>query len=249
MARPKIPKSSSFPDQSAVARVLRAWVSSMIYSQSRPRNRYPSKLIRHMGEMPLPGTALFSIMIGVCFSTASCGGDDQSAGAAGRGTPSTSGGAEATGSRSSTGGIQVGNGGATQTSSNTLSTGAQNLGGSRSSGGAINSGGIQNLAGATSSGGTSSGGMVGTSGATSCSSQSCPEGQVCEDLAWIPNYGNRTDTYSCKVNPCGTAPLDCGCAGSICNGFQCGISGGYVTCTYMAVCAAPDTPIATPSAH
>ena len=119
-------------------------------------------------------------------------------------------------------------------------------GGSTHTGGVSATGGVTSVAGNATTGGTS--GAVQTSTTmTSCGSQGCPTGEVCEDLVWIPNFGPRTDTYSCKTNPCGSSPLSCTCAASICNGFTCGISSGYVTCTYMAVCASPDTPIATPA--
>ena len=128
--------------------------------------------------------------------------------------------------------------------------GGTGVGGESHSGGATTNGGTQSSVGglqATGGGSLVGGGTGGATSLVSCRGQPCPVGQLCEDLIWIPNFGNRTDTYTCKDNPCGTAPLSCSCAASVCNGFQCAVSAGNLTCTYQAVCAAPDTPIATPS--
>jgi hypothetical protein len=65
----------------------------------------------------------------------------------------------------------------------------------------------------------------------------------------IPNFGGSpSHAYYCETNPCGIATPSCSCAGNWCSGiYRCGEGAGTLTCTFQAVCASPDTPIATPA--
>jgi hypothetical protein len=54
------------------------------------------------------------------------------------------------------------------------------------------------------------------------------------------------ESQKCVQNPCGSNPLDCSCAHTLCDqGELCATNSGGIVCGTR--CAAPDTPIATPS--
>ena len=60
----------------------------------------------------------------------------------------------------------------------------------------------------------------------------CGAGEIC--AAYVNNLGpTSTTTLACRGNPCGAAPLDCTCAGSVCTGFYsaiCTVNGSQLTC-------------------
>src|SRR6185436_5680831 len=90
-------------------------------------------------------------------------------------------------------------------------------------------------------GGTSGGG--GRGGGNACTVSGCPTGQVCYSRV----AGASVVSIECVANPCAPAALACACAEStlaVC-GQLCSVEGQQITCGTR--CAAPDTPIATPS--
>lgn len=75
----------------------------------------------------------------------------------------------------------------------------------------------------------------------------CRSDELCVQQAFVtsPPQAAGGTSFSCSANPCGNAPVDCSCAAQLCRG-QCNSAAGYnLACAYYAVCADPDTPIAT----
>lgn len=102
------------------------------------------------------------------------------------------------------------------------------------------------------SGGSSSSGSGGGGGAFPCGDDNltCNHPQIC--VTFIHTAGPQTTTtWECHDDPCAPAPLDCSCAvPAICDdapGGFCQMNQGNIECHSGGVCAAPDTPIATPT--
>jgi hypothetical protein len=71
----------------------------------------------------------------------------------------------------------------------------------------------------------------GDAGGPCMTASDCAAGQVC-----FNNDPLQTPTGTCVSNPCGSSPLSCGCASSLCNGITMGLGacevgdGGLVSC-------------------
>lgn len=85
--------------------------------------------------------------------------------------------------------------------------------------------------------------------------QPCQTGQICLEII-VTAGPTQTTSSSCVTNPCGAQTLDCSCAGNICQNArsittcsQASPSQGSFVCMGGGVCAAPDTPIATPEGN
>jgi hypothetical protein len=74
----------------------------------------------------------------------------------------------------------------------------------------------------------------------------CPVDELCVQHE-IAGQGPTRSSWVCGPNHCVGTPLDCSCATGLCQNENCYTGTGYdVLCIYYAVCAHPDTPIATP---
>ncbi len=92
-------------------------------------------------------------------------------------------------------------------------------------------------------GGNAGQGGRGGQGGADCGVTGCPVGQVC----YSRSAGAAIVSMECVDDPCAPAPLACACAESTltaCDQF-CTVTERNITCGTR--CAAPDTPIATPS--
>ncbi len=85
--------------------------------------------------------------------------------------------------------------------------------------------------------------------------QPCQTGEICLEIT-VTAGPTQTTSSSCVTNPCGAPTLDCSCAGNICQNTrsittcsQAIPSQGSLVCMGGGVCAAPDTPIATPEGN
>lgn len=117
--------------------------------------------------------------------------------------------------------------------------------------GGATSGGSGDGGGATSAGGSGGAGggaqvACGTAGLT------CDAGSLCVESTIYPNNVDPAHTYppstswQCKTNPCGDAPLSCDCARTACGYPECSVAANKLVCVFRAVCASPETLIATP---
>jgi hypothetical protein len=86
------------------------------------------------------------------------------------------------------------------------------------------------------------------------SGQACATGEICVDVALSAGPMIGSTTATCVANPCGTQSLDCACAGTACTAASAQTTcasvdpaTGLVRCVGGNKCAAPDTPIATPT--
>ena len=156
------------------------------------------------------------------------------------------------------GGGATGTGGSTSTGGTTAS-GANRSGNSGGIGGRIppSSGGAtaDGSAGLHARSDASAGGTcAGDCPTNPCGSMGlrCPVNELCvqHDRAFSPPQGGPTlfsSSWACSPNPCAGVPVDCSCASGLCQQEQCYTGPGYdLLCQYFAVCADPDTPIATP---
>ncbi len=82
----------------------------------------------------------------------------------------------------------------------------------------------------------------------------CNPGEVCLDVLVSAGPAIGSATAKCVSNPCGSATLDCSCAGTLCADANSQTTcttvdsaTGLVHCLGGNKCAAPDTPIATPA--
>jgi len=117
--------------------------------------------------------------------------------------------------------------------------------GRAASGGARVTGGTG--AGLAGSGGFACGSEAGTPG--------CPGAQICLEMRVSFGPTERRSS-KCVPNPCGSATLDCSCAGNVCqenspstNCLEAIPSENILSCVGGGVCASPDTPIATPDGY
>jgi hypothetical protein len=83
----------------------------------------------------------------------------------------------------------------------------------------------------------------------------CADGEICLNVN-VSMGPRNTITTKCVANPCGTQPLACACAGTVCQDanpiVQCSQAepgSGALGCVGGGVCASPDTPIATPTGN
>jgi hypothetical protein len=169
-------------------------------------------------------------LVGLC-AAISCGSNEE------MGSNVPLGGADAGGDVDASSG---GTGGASTAGSTATAGGSGRAG----QGGGAGTGGV----GASGAGGNAgAGGLAGTAdagateGGISCEKTPCAEGSVCVSQTVGPQILPAT----CAADPCAPQPLDCSCASTLCRAGVCMIRDGGVTC--LARCAAPDTPIATPS--
>ncbi len=141
---------------------------------------------------------------------------------------------------------ETGGTGGTSTSSSTTTTSSSATGGG--DGGQGNTAGQGGATGGA--GGSSTSGSGGGGGAFSCGEDglSCTVPQIC--VTFIKTAGpTQTTTWECHDDPCAPEPLACTCATAICGsdpGSGCDVNQGDLQCFSGGVCAAPDTPIATP---
>jgi hypothetical protein len=142
-------------------------------------------------------------------------------------------------------------------SGTSLPDGDSGSGGLQASGGNASGGEAPGGAGAT-GGSATGGGATGGSGAggqRACGTAglSCPSNELCVETVFYPNNIDPNNvmppntSWACKENPCGAVPLSCECARSVCNLPECSVSGMKLVCVFRAVCASPDTRIATPT--
>jgi hypothetical protein len=92
-------------------------------------------------------------------------------------------------------------------------------------------------------GGNAGQGARGGQGGADCTVTGCPTGQVC----FSRSAGAAIVSIECVDDPCAPAPLACACAESTLTACAqlCTVTGRNITCGSR--CAAPDTPISTPS--
>jgi hypothetical protein len=92
-------------------------------------------------------------------------------------------------------------------------------------------------------GGNAGQGGRGGQGGADCTVTGCPTGQVC----YSRSAGVAIVSIECVDDPCAPAPLACACAESTLTACAqlCTVTGRNITCGSR--CAAPDTPISTPS--
>lgn len=175
------------------------------------------------------------VVVGLLAAACSSGSSHQGASASDAGAGTGSGGS---------GGIAGGTGG----------SGTGGSGGTAGDAGHGGTSGVAGTAGGAGRGGTGgpadggAGGQAGADGGAgiTCGTIQCAAGQVC-----LTAHGGQDPTSpgvtSCIDNPCAPMPLACSCAASsISECYYCSSWNESITC-YRAVCAAPDTPIATPS--
>ena len=84
----------------------------------------------------------------------------------------------------------------------------------------------------------------------------CNAGEICVDIVVSAGAAIASVTAKCVSNPCGSTTLDCSCAGTLCTDANPQITcasvdpaTGLVRCVGGGKCAAPDTPIATPTGN
>ena len=182
------------------------------------------------------------------------GGYPATAGSPSGGAPASGGsletGGDASGGREATGGYPA--------TAGSPSSGAPASGGSLETGGGDASGGREAMGGGPALGGSAGAageGSAGAGGEIACGTQGlmCGGGQICFQYTYYPNNIDPnnvlppTTTWRCEDNPCGELPLACDCARQLCSGPDCVATNMKLSCAYHAVCAAPDTLIATPS--
>jgi hypothetical protein len=175
------------------------------------------------------------------WSCGSSGGSGRDGGSGGAGAGS-GGGASESGGRG-TGG--VGSGGLTG------GGGGPGTGGAGAGSGGVGAGGVPSGTG----GGSGAGGVAGTigtggagiGGAGGITCPPCPAGEVCVARVGGPaSDGGVNIPRGCRPDPCAPAAVSCTCAGSLCDpGMMCTMSTDTIVCGGR--CAAPETPIATPS--
>jgi len=136
-----------------------------------------------------------------------------------------------------TGGVQGGTGGAQG------GTGGSGTGGAQGGTGGSGTGGVQSGTGGGSDAGNGSGGDAG-SYACGMAGLTCQTGQVCV----LHGRGGALVSSECVTDPCAPNALSCTCSAHLCVAEEACIKAaeGNVTCQ-VGRCAAPDTPIATPS--
>ena len=85
---------------------------------------------------------------------------------------------------------------------------------------------------------------------------SCKANEICVDAVVSAGAAIASATARCATNPCGTQALDCSCAGTACSAVDTQTTcssvdsaTGLVRCVGGNKCAAPDTPIATPTGN
>ncbi len=133
-------------------------------------------------------------------------------------------------------------------SSSTTTTSSSGTGGDGGQGNTAGQGGATGGAGGSSTSGSGGGG-----GSFPCGTEglSCTPPQIC--VTFIQTAGpSQTTTWECHDDPCAPAALDCSCASEICGtgpGASCQLNQGNLECHSGGVCAAPDTPIATPQGY
>jgi hypothetical protein len=138
--------------------------------------------------------------------------------------------------------------GGTSTSSSTTASSSGSGGGDGGQGNTAGQGGSTGGAG-----GSSTSGSGGSGGSFPCGDDglSCTAPQIC--VTFVVTAGpSETKTWECHDDPCAPAPLDCICGAPLCGtgpGTNCQMHQGDLECHSGGVCAAPDTPIATPQGY
>ncbi len=134
----------------------------------------------------------------------------------------------------------------TSTSSSTTTTSTGSGGGDGGQGNTAGQGGATG-----GNGGSTSSGSGGGGGAFTCGDDNleCNHPQIC--VTFIHTTGPQTTTtWECHDDPCAPEALACTCAvPAICDdapGGSCQMNQGNLECHSGGVCAAPNTPIATP---
>ena len=133
----------------------------------------------------------------------------------------------------------AGSAGTTGNAGTTGSAGTTGNAGTTGSAGTTGNAGTTGSAGRGGGGGQGAGGQ----GGADCTTTGCPTGQVC----YSRGAGSAIVSVECVANPCAPAALACDCAqGTLIACDQiCAVTGQNIACGTR--CAAPDTPIATPS--